>query len=77
MKQRIVRIIEKVAKIIIFLTGEAIKVAFLALAFGFYLEGKRLEMWIYIFSGYIFQIIFYKLFLIPYISPIPEEKSKK
>lgn len=77
MKQRIVRIIEKVAKIIIFLTGEAIKVAFLVLAFGLYLEGKRPEMWVHLISGYTFQIIFYKLFLFPYISPIPDEKNKK
>lgn len=77
MKQRIVRIIEKVAEIIIFLTGETIKVALLALAFGFGLEGKRLEMWVHLISGYTFQIIFYKLFLFPYISPIPDEGGLK
>lgn len=77
MKQRIVRIIEKVAKIIILLTGEAIKVVCLLLALGFYLEGKRLEMWLCIIIGYILEIKLYKNFLLPYTSPIPNEKSEK
>lgn len=77
MKQKAIKTVEKIVEILIFLTGEAIKVALLALAFGFYLEGKRLEMWVPFIAGYMYQIIFYKLFLFPYISPMTDEKNRE
>lgn len=77
MKRRIVKIIEKVTEIMVLFIGEAIKVVCLLLALEFYLEGKRLEMWLCIIIGYILEIKLYKEFLLPYTSPIPNEKSKK
>lgn len=76
MKQRMIKAAEKIAEIIIVLTGETIKVVLLLLALNFYLEGKRLEMWVQFIGGYICQIIFYKLFLFPYISPIKNKNSR-
>lgn len=81
MKQKVtiilVKFVEKIVEGVIILTGGAIKIVCLLLAFGFCLEDKRLEMLIYIISGYIFQIMYYKVFLFPYINPIPNEKSKR
>lgn len=80
MRQKIVEIIvgiiEKIIEIIIFLAGDAVKNVLLLLAFEFYAEGERLGMWIQIIGGYICQMIFYKLFLVPYISPVPDKDCR-
>lgn len=76
MKQKLVSIVEKIVKIIIVLMGELIKNVCILFAFGFYIEGKHLEMWMAVICGYTYEIIYYKTALFPYISPIPKKNNK-